>query len=99
MRFEGCTVQRAHLVARASPFSASAASRTTYSRAQRDWDATENGMADMDHGMGGMMALQDALGADAGALYLTQMIMHHEGAIVSSQTAEIAVMNDLLATE
>ncbi|TFB73364.1 DUF305 domain-containing protein [Cryobacterium glaciale] len=56
-------------------------------------------MADMDHGMGGMMALQDALGADAGALYLTQMIMHHEGAIVSSQTAEIAVMNDLLATE
>ena len=90
-----------------------------------DWDATEDGMAGMDHGTGGMMsdddmmALQDASGADAGALYLAQMIMHHEGAIamaetelndgsnvdalalakaiVSSQTAEIAVMNDLLA--
>ena len=90
-----------------------------------DWDATEDGMAGMDHGTGGMMSdddmmeLQDASGADAGALYLTQMIMHHEGAIamaraelndgenadalalaeaiVSSQTGEIAVMNDLLA--
>lgn len=100
---------------------------TTMQEWLRDWDATENGMADMDHGMGGMMSdeemmqLQDATGADAGALYLAQMIMHHEGAIVmaedelndgenadalalaeaivSSQTAEIAVMNDLLATE
>ncbi|MDJ0337637.1 DUF305 domain-containing protein [Cryobacterium sp. PH31-O1] len=92
----------------------------------RDWDAAENGMADMDNGMGGMMSdddmmqLQDASGADAGALYLTQMIMHHEGAIamaedeltdgenadalalaeaiVTSQTGEIAVMNDLLTS-
>ena len=91
-----------------------------------DWNASADGMAGMDHGTGGMMsdddmmALQDASGADAGALYLTQMIMHHEGAvamaqtelsdgenvdalalaeaIVSSQTAEIAVMNDLLAS-
>lgn len=90
-----------------------------------DWDATEDGMAGMDHGMGGMMSdddmmqLRDASGADAGALYLSGMIMHHEGAIamaeteledgenadalalaeaiVSSQTAEITVMNDLLA--
>ncbi|WP_105033430.1 DUF305 domain-containing protein [Cryobacterium aureum] len=89
-----------------------------------DWDATEDGMAGMDHGTDGMMsnddmmALQDASGADAGALYLTQMIMHHEGAIamaktelsdgssadalalaeaiVSSQSIEIAVMDDLL---
>ncbi|TFD11287.1 DUF305 domain-containing protein [Cryobacterium sp. TMT1-2-2] len=91
----------------------------------RDWDATEDGMAGMDHGTGGMMSdddmmeLQDASGADAGALYLTQMIMHHAGAIamagaelndgehadalalaeaiVSSQTGELTVMNDLLA--
>lgn len=99
---------------------------TTMQAWLRDWDATEGGMADMDHGMGGMMsnddmmALQDASGADAGALYLTQMIMHHEGAImmaedelndgsnadalalaeaiVTSQSAEIAVMNDLMAS-
>jgi uncharacterized protein (DUF305 family) len=91
----------------------------------RDWDATEDGMGGMDHGMGGIMSdddmakLQDASGADAGPLYLTQMIMHHEGAIVmagdelndgenldalalaeaivSSQTAELVAMIDLLA--
>ena len=90
-----------------------------------DWDAPEGGMAGMDHGTDGMMsdddmmALQDASGAAAGTLYLTQMIMHHEGAIamanaelndgenadalalaeaiVSSQTGEIAIMNDLLS--
>ncbi|KFF59333.1 hypothetical protein JF66_12070 [Cryobacterium sp. MLB-32] len=88
------------------------------------------GMGDMgDGGMGNgsngmmsdddMMALRDSSAADAGALFLRQMIMHHEGAIVmakaeiadgesaeaqalaeaivSSQTAEIAQMNDLLA--
>jgi uncharacterized protein (DUF305 family) len=92
----------------------------------RDWDATEDDMAGMGHGTGGMMSdddmmeLEDASGAEAGDLYLTQMIMHHEGAIamaetelsdgentdalalaetiVSSQTEEIVVMNDLLAT-
>jgi len=90
-----------------------------------DWNASDDGMAGMDHGTDGMMSgddmmkLQNASGADAGALYLKQMIMHHEGAlvmaqteladgenadalalaeaIVSSQTAEITTMNDLLA--
>ncbi len=90
-----------------------------------DWNAAEDSMAGMDHGSDGMMSdddmmeLDNASGADAGALYLTQMIMHHEGAlvmaqteladgentealtlaeaIVSSQTAEITTMNDLLA--
>jgi uncharacterized protein (DUF305 family) len=91
-----------------------------------DWDATDDGIGGMDHGSGGMMSdddmmkLRDAAGADAGPLFLTQMIMHHEGAIVmakaelsdgknadalalaetivSSQSSEIAVMNDLLAS-
>ena len=90
-----------------------------------DWNATDDDMAGMDHGTDGMMSdddmmkLKNASGTDAGALYLKQMIMHHEGAlvmaqteladgenadalalaeaIVSSQTAEITTMNDLLA--
>lgn len=52
---------------------------------------SENGM----EGMGGMMsedemqALSDAQGAEAARLFLTQMITHHEGAIVMAQN-EIA---------
>lgn len=92
------------------------------------WGEDENSMSGMP-GMGGgsdglmsdddMMALQDASGTDATKLFLTQMTVHHEGAvamarleldagenadaqamaasIVTSQTAEIAVMADLLA--
>ncbi|WP_265521592.1 DUF305 domain-containing protein [Oerskovia flava] len=60
------------------------------------------GPGDMDHGdmggdMGGgmmdgmmseedMQALESAEGADAGRLFLEQMIVHHEGAIVMAQT-------------
>ncbi|KGJ72786.1 hypothetical protein GY21_13035 [Cryobacterium roopkundense] len=80
------------------------------------------GMGEGSNGMmsdGDMMALRDSSGADAGALFLQQMIMHHEGAIVmakaelsngenpeaqtlaqsivTSQTAEIAEMRELLA--
>ncbi|WP_435737694.1 DUF305 domain-containing protein [Cellulosimicrobium sp. PMB13] len=50
-------------------------------------------MGSMDHGsMDGMMsdedmqALQDAQGAEAGRLYLEQMIVHHQGAIEMAQT-------------
>lgn len=53
-----------------------------------DWNAAKNGMAGMKDGMmspDDMKALQDASGADAQALYLTQMIMHHEGAIAMAQ--------------
>ncbi|RDV44741.1 DUF305 domain-containing protein [Leifsonia sp. ku-ls] len=48
------------------------------------WNASMGGMS---HDMGGMMsesdmnALKDASGPDAGKLFLTQMIQHHQGAI------------------
>ena len=51
------------------------------------WLNTWNASAGMSHDMGGMMsdsdmkALKDASGADAGKLFLTQMIQHHQGAI------------------
>ena len=88
------------------------------------WGADE-GMSGMNHGTTGMMsdddmmALQEASGADADKLFLEQMTLHHEGAIVmaqteleagenadakamaqaivTSQTAEIQVMTDILA--
>lgn len=90
------------------------------------WDADEAGMPGMDHGSDGMMsaddmtALQDASGEEASRLFLEQMTVHHEGAIVmaqveldegestdaqalaeaivTTQTDEIAVMNDILGT-
>jgi uncharacterized protein (DUF305 family) len=50
-------------------------------------------MGSMDHGsMNGMMsaddmeALEDASGAEAGRLFLSQMISHHQGAIAMAQT-------------
>ncbi|WP_241986686.1 DUF305 domain-containing protein [Cryobacterium fucosi] len=97
-----------------------------------DWGTDEtstqgmDGMSGMGDGSDGMMsaddmmALANASGADAGRLYLNQMIVHHEGAvvmaqleldegqnvdakamasnIVTSQTDEIGVMKDILAT-
>jgi len=97
-----------------------------------DWGTDEastqgmDGMSGMGDGSDGMMsdgdmtALTDATGADAGKLYLKQMIVHHEGAvrmaqleldegqnvdakamasnIVKSQTDEIGIMKDILAT-
>ena len=48
------------------------------------WNASMGGMS---HDMGGMMsesdmnALKDASGPDAGKLFLTQMMQHHQGAI------------------
>lgn len=82
-----------------------------------------SGMGDGSDGMmseDDMMALDNAAGADAGTLYLNQMIVHHQGAvamaqleldegqsvdakdmasnIVTSQTDEIRVMQDILAT-
>ncbi len=55
-----------------------------------DWGADDSSMEGMDHD-GGMMseddmrALEDASGADAGRLYLEQMIEHHEGAVDMAQ--------------
>lgn len=61
------------------------------------WDSMPaEGMGGMDHGghsgMGSMgmseedmQALEDASGAEAGDLFLEQMIVHHEGAIVMAQ--------------
>ena len=85
-----------------------------------------DGMSGMGGGSDGMMsdddmmALQDASGVEASALFLEQMTLHHEGAvamaqleiddgenadaqamaatIVKTQTAEIAVMAELLAS-
>jgi uncharacterized protein (DUF305 family) len=64
-----------------------------------EWGAEQpDDSMDMDHGsmgddsMGGMMseedmqALEDAEGAEAGRLFLEQMIVHHEGAIEMAQT-------------
>lgn len=55
-----------------------------------DWDADMNNMGGMDHGNGmmsdeDMQALEDATGADAGRLFLEQMIQHHEGAVDMAQ--------------
>lgn len=55
------------------------------------WDAN-TGMSGMDHGMGGMaseddMAAMDAAtGVTASQLFLEQMTIHHQGAIVMSET-------------
>ena len=55
-----------------------------------DWGQEESDMGGMDHG-GGMMseddmtALEDAEGDDAARLFLEQMMVHHEGAIVMAQ--------------
>jgi len=89
-----------------------------------DWGQPFSGMEGMDHSgmmMSGddMAELDAAAGADAGPLFLEQMIEHHQGAIdmaeeqitdgqhpdavalakkiVEDQTAEIALMQDLLA--
>ena len=54
------------------------------------WGA-DRGMAGMDHGTDGMMsdadmaALADAQGAEAGELFLEQMVIHHEGAIAMAK--------------
>ena len=51
------------------------------------WLKTWNASTGMSHDMGGMMSesdmseLKDASGAEAGKLFLTQMITHHPGAI------------------
>lgn len=55
-----------------------------------EWGADTSGMAGMDHGDGmmsdaDMQALEDATGADAGRLFLEQMIQHHEGAVEMAQ--------------
>jgi len=89
-----------------------------------DWGQPFSGMEGMDHSgmmMSGddMAELDAATGADAGPLFLEQMIEHHQGAIemaeeqitdgqnpdgialaekiVEDQTAEIALMQELLA--
>jgi len=54
------------------------------------WGA--GGMAGMDHGMGetmsegDMAALESATGAEAGRLFLEQMMVHHQGAIEMART-------------
>ncbi|EQM74720.1 DUF305 domain-containing protein [Microbacterium maritypicum] len=56
-----------------------------------DWGAEDTSdMEGMDHGSGmmseeDMQALEDATGADAGRLFLEQMIQHHEGAVDMAQ--------------
>lgn len=55
-----------------------------------NWDVATDDMSDMDHGMAmsdeDMTALDDATGLDASKLFLTQMTVHHEGAIEMAQT-------------
>jgi uncharacterized protein (DUF305 family) len=57
-----------------------------------EWGASTDSMSGMDHGSDGMMsdsdmtALEQASGADAGKLFLEQMIQHHQGAIEMAQT-------------
>jgi uncharacterized protein (DUF305 family) len=88
-----------------------------------DWDTGMGDMGGMNDGMmsdDDMAALEAASGADAGRIYLQQMIVHHEGAIdmangilddgesadvatlarsiVTSQTAEIVTMKEILAS-
>ncbi|PRY65414.1 uncharacterized protein (DUF305 family) [Glaciihabitans tibetensis] len=54
------------------------------------WDVEKDDMSDMDHGMAmtddDMTALEEATGADASELFLTQMTEHHNGAIEMAQT-------------
>ncbi|WP_341947193.1 DUF305 domain-containing protein [Microbacterium sp. LWH11-1.2] len=55
-----------------------------------DWGADVDNMGGMDHGNGmmsdeDMQALEDATGAEAGRLFLEQMIQHHEGAVDMAQ--------------
>ncbi|WP_368499926.1 DUF305 domain-containing protein [Herbiconiux sp. A18JL235] len=63
------------------------------------WGASADSMSGMDHGSDGMMsegdmaALEKASGADAGKLFLEQMIMHHQGAIEMAQTEVDAGQN------
>ncbi|MFC7876175.1 DUF305 domain-containing protein [Isoptericola sp. NPDC057391] len=71
-------------------------------------------MDSMDHGsMGGMMsaedmqALEDARGSEAGRLFLSQMISHHQGAVAMAQTEidegenpdAIAMAKDIVETQ
>ncbi|MFK4759671.1 DUF305 domain-containing protein [Microbacterium sp. ZW T5_45] len=55
-----------------------------------DWGVDASAMGGMDHGDGmmsesDMQALDDATGAEAGPLFLVQMIQHHEGAVEMAQ--------------
>lgn len=58
----------------------------------KSWGAEYDPDAAMDHGMSGMMSAEDldalrtATGADAGRLFLEQMIAHHEGAVEMART-------------
>ncbi|WP_307812191.1 DUF305 domain-containing protein [Lacisediminihabitans changchengi] len=96
---------------------------TTMTGWLKSWNQSTTSMSGSMTGMmsdGDMSALDNANAADAGKLFLTQMMEHHTGAIdmakteinkgkdndavalaksiVSSQTAEITQMKDLLAT-
>lgn len=56
----------------------------------QEWGAETDDMGGMDHGDGmmsdeDMQALDDATGADAGRLFLEQMIEHHQGAVEMAQ--------------
>lgn len=56
----------------------------------RRWGTDPHSMDGMDHGSGmmsdeDMQALDEASGADAGRLFLQQMIRHHEGAVDMAQ--------------
>jgi len=66
----------------------------------KSWGASTNSMTGMDRGGdSGMMsdadmnALAQASGADAGALFLEQMIQHHQGAVAMAQTEVDAGQN------
>ncbi|KNY07358.1 DUF305 domain-containing protein [Microbacterium sp. GCS4] len=55
-----------------------------------EWGADTSGMEGMEHGDGmmsdeDMQALEEASGADAGRLFLQQMIQHHDGAVEMAQ--------------
>lgn len=54
------------------------------------WDVATDDMSGMDHGMSmsddDMAALDSATGLDASKLFLTQMTVHHEGAIEMAQS-------------
>lgn len=78
-----------------------------------DWGAEDSSdMEGMDHGSGmmseeDMQALEDATGADAGSLFLEQMIEHHEGAVGMAQdevdngqnSDAIALAETIIATQ
>ncbi|WP_430868231.1 DUF305 domain-containing protein [Demequina aurantiaca] len=87
---------------------------STAGHAGMDQDAGDGMMSSED-----MAVLEEATGEDAGAIFLEQMVVHHEGAVdmaeialqdakspevqalaqqvIDDQTAEIAVMEELLA--